>query len=318
MNIDELLIRLKKIVELEDNLRGHINDGVLHNKLLSDEPKWWMLCSALDILGDTTLAFKDYIESNFPENTGLQYIYAYGVMQCFILQQDSVKHLYEVFDVEWKWLDSFKKIRKIRNASIGHTILNNEGGRKEQEKDEFNNFISRITINKSGFDLLRYSQKLKETTYDRINIFELLNIQLKNVQTLLENLIKNIGEMEMDVKKKFEHEKLIDLLPISYWFEKIHSIYSPSNKQFALKALRQIAESYIKVKESLSQRLMEEEDVFNELEDYLCAVGLMEQSLNEDDDRKARIISFYLSHKNDYFKEIMKEIDENFKIRNPL
>lgn len=159
--MDHLLSSLDQIENLENQLRNHINYGILHHQILNDRHRWWMLCSALDVLGDTSLAFKDYLKTDFPEETGLKYIYCYGVLQCFILQQDSLKHLYEVFGVQWETTGELKKIRKLRNASIGHTILNNEGGRSEKDRDEFNNFISRITINKLGFDLLRYSKKKK-------------------------------------------------------------------------------------------------------------------------------------------------------------
>ncbi|WP_347456620.1 hypothetical protein [Acinetobacter thermotolerans] len=316
--MNHLLDLLDQIENLEDQLRDHINRGVLHYQLLNDKHKWWMLCSALDVLGDTSIAFKDYLQTEFPKETGLKYIYCYGILQCFILQQDSLKHLYEVFAVQWEVTNELKQIRKVRNASIGHTVLNNEGGRSEKDRNEFNNFISRITINKFGFDLLRYSKKTKDTVYEEIHIHELLTKQLDEVIVLLRRLIKEIITMENEEKKKFENEKLVDLLPISYWFEKIHSIYDEQNKLFAYTALDHIQKQYLELKQSLENRLLQGEDWFNEIKDYLVAIELMRKSMLDNDEHTARICNFYLDEKNDYFKRLMAEIDEKYEIRNDL
>lgn len=316
--MEKLYNSLAKLEKSENQIRKHINNGVLHNGLLRNKEKWWMLCSALDVLGDTTLALSDYIKTDFPKESGLKYIYSYGVMQCFILQQDSVKHIYEVFDVEWTWHQSLKVVRQIRNASIGHTILNNDGGKNASDRDEYNNFISRISINKFGFDLLRYSKKQKDTSYEIVNIKELLINQLNQLSEKLNFLIREIEKLEQDFKKKFENQTLIDLLPISYWFEKIHSIYDVENRNFAITALNSIAESYKKLQEALRERLFDQEYWFNEIEDYLFATEMMKEALHAQDERKARILSFYLSEKNEYFKNLLVEIDEKFQIKNPL
>lgn len=316
--MNHLLVILERIEDLESQLRDHINYGLLHHQLLNDKHKWWMLCSALDVLGDTSVAFKDYLKAKFPEETGLKYIYCYGILQCFILQQDSLRHLYEVFEIQWDATINLKQIRRIRNASIGHTVLNNEGGRSEKDKNEFNNFISRITINKFGFDLLRYSKKSKDTVYQEINIHDLLSQQLDEVIILLKQLIKVIVTMENEEKRKFENEKLIELIPISYWFEKIHSIYDEQNKSFAYTALDNIQKQYSELKTSIERRLLQSEYWFNEIEDYLVAIELMRKAMIENDQHAARIYTFYLYEKNNYFKRIMSEIDEKYEIKNPL
>lgn len=135
---------------------------------------------------------------------------------------------------------------------------------------------------------------------------------------LLRKLIKGIINLENEVKKKFENEKLVDLLPISYWFEKIHSIYSEQNKSFAYTALDHIQKRYLELKQSLENRLFQDEYWFNEIEDYLVGIELMRKSMLDNDERTARICNFYLNEKNDYFKRIMTEIDEKYEIKNPL
>lgn len=301
---------LRHIKDLENQLRSRINDGVLHHRLINDKEKWWMLCSSLDILGDTTFAFNEYVECDFPQSRGLKYIYLYGIMQCFILQQDAVKHLYQVFDKVWEIPEELNAIRKVRNASVGHTILNNEGDRKS--RNQFNNFVSRMSISKSGFDLLRYSLKEKDTVFKSVKISKYLIIQIEHVIVLLTELLDWISKMEISLKLEFENEKLFDLLPISYWFEKIHSIYDEQNKSFAHVALDNIQKQYLELKISLEDRLLQSEYWFNELEDYFVAIELMRKSLIENDDRAARIYNFYLDEKNDYFKRLMLEIDEKY------
>ena len=49
--MNELILSIESINELETAIRNQINYGVLHYSLLEEKTKWWMLCSALDVLG---------------------------------------------------------------------------------------------------------------------------------------------------------------------------------------------------------------------------------------------------------------------------
>lgn len=165
---------------------------------------------------------------------------------------------------------------------------------------------------------MRYSKKKEDTVYEEISTYELLKKQLDEAIVLLRRLNKEIIIMENEVKKKFENEKLVGLLPTAYWFEKIHSIYDEQNKLFAYTALDNIQREYLELKKSLENRLLHSEYWFNEIEDYLVAIELMRKAMQSDDERASRIYNFYLDEKNDYFKSLMAEIDEKYEIKNPL
>ncbi len=67
------------------------------------------------------------------------------------VQQDAISHLAEALGIEYTPDPLLARIREIRNSSIGHPT-------KRKGGVEFN-FISRITMNKSGFQLKRFFNK---------------------------------------------------------------------------------------------------------------------------------------------------------------
>lgn len=60
-----------------------------------------MLCSSLDVIADTELAFDAYLENlHSPATTGEFYTLLYGIMQALFIQQDAVKHVIEALALE--------------------------------------------------------------------------------------------------------------------------------------------------------------------------------------------------------------------------
>ena len=87
------------ISELERQIRDFINQARRQHALLKDSGAWNQLCSSLDVIGDTELAFDAYDEAPDTDDAGATYILVYGVLQALVLQQDAVRHLPRL----WAW-----------------------------------------------------------------------------------------------------------------------------------------------------------------------------------------------------------------------
>lgn len=162
---------ITEIQRLTESVRDHINTHRYQVALLKDSGIWNQICSSLDVVGDSLYAIESYQSSNFPEDIGLKYIYTYGVLQALFLQQDALRHLSEAFDITYQPPQILLDIRNIRNAAIGHPTKQDHKGQR------YYNYVSRISMGKNGFDLLRHS---KSRTYDvvRVDLTAATNDQL--------------------------------------------------------------------------------------------------------------------------------------------
>ncbi|MBL1142992.1 MAG: hypothetical protein HND53_13265 [Proteobacteria bacterium] len=166
MEIESLI---NQIIELGEVVRKHINTHRYQIDFLKDSSNWNQICSSLDVIGDTLYAIRSFHLSEFPSDSGLQYIYTYGLLQSLFLQQDGLRHLSEAFNITYNAPQTLLDIRGIRNAAIGHPTKQNQKGTR------YYNYISRISMTKHGFDLLRHS-KPKE--------FDMVNVDILTIVTL--------------------------------------------------------------------------------------------------------------------------------------
>jgi hypothetical protein len=94
------------IQDLESQIRDFITAPRRQAHLLKNNAFWAMLCSSLDIIGDTELAIEAYLagekkaqeseqSAKTPQNLGDHYLILYGILQVLFVQQDAVKHLAE-------------------------------------------------------------------------------------------------------------------------------------------------------------------------------------------------------------------------------
>src|SRR5690606_41465676 len=82
-------------------IRDLVNHPWKLQSLLDNKAKWNKLCASMDVIGDTQFAINSYfsLPSFKAENGG--YLFLYGLLQAFILQQDAINHLSEaLFDRE--------------------------------------------------------------------------------------------------------------------------------------------------------------------------------------------------------------------------
>ncbi len=81
------------IQEIEDKIRDFINHPRRQKPLLRDKPKWHILTSGLDVLGDTQLAIAAYLSAKPTKDAGTCYLLMYGVLQVLFVQQDAARNI---------------------------------------------------------------------------------------------------------------------------------------------------------------------------------------------------------------------------------
>ena len=136
------------ISELESEIRDIINNPRRQYVLLQNSAVWNMLCSCLDVIGDTELAFDASLRKRGVEDNGEKYLLVYGALQALFIQQDAVRNLTEALNISYTPDPLLEHIREIRNDSIGHPTKRGGGSGKAF------NFIVRMSLSQHGFTLM--------------------------------------------------------------------------------------------------------------------------------------------------------------------
>lgn len=311
----ELGSLISQIGDLEGVIRNHINTHRYQVDLLEDSSNWNQICSSLDVIGDTIYAVGSYEASEFPNDSGLQYIYTYGLLQSLFLQQDALRHLSEAFDIQLNPSPTLMEIRGIRNASIGHPTKQNQKGVR------FYNYISRMSMSKNGFDLLRHSEY---RNFDMINVDipAMVRKQLAEVISGYTVISNRLAEADKMHKQKFKDSPLRDVFPsaMGYFFEKIGQgiwAHSSGDREFGRSNLRMLKETYEKFQRSLEEKNELSDYTKFDLDQYFHAIERLESYLSgasklmEEPD--ARIYWTYLSNEHSGFLKLADEIDEQYQ-----
>lgn len=311
----ELESLICQIGDLEEVIRNHINTHRYQVDLLEDSSNWNQICSSLDVIGDTIYAIGSYGASEFPKDSGLQYIYTYGLLQSLFLQQDALRHLSEAFDIQLNPSPTLMEIRGIRNASIGHPTKQNQKG------ERFYNYISRMSMSKHGFDLLRHSEH-RNSDMINVDIPAMVRKQLAEVISGYTVIANRLAEADRMHKKRFKDSLLQDVFPsaMGYFFEKIGQgiwAYSSGDREFGRSNLRMLKEAYEKFQSALEERNELVEYTKFDLGQYFHAIERLEgylagtsKSMEEPD---ARIYWSYLRNEHSGFVQIAQEIDEQYQ-----
>jgi hypothetical protein len=307
---------LDRITKLEVAVRDFINTGRHQGDLLKSRETWNQICSSLDVIGDTVLCIRDYVASPYPSSDGLKYIYTYGVLQALFIQQDAVRHLSEAFAVSHAESPTLMRVRDIRNAAIGHPT------KQHIKKSTHYNYISRVSLSKSGFTLLRSSLE-HDTQFVDVDVTGIVEEQLKDIEVALSSVADKLKEADRLHREKFGGRLISDILHSStgYLFEKIgQGIHSSSHgdRSFGLSMLGAIEKMYSQFESALEERRELGEYTRYDLDEYKHAISMLKEYLSgnpkELGESDARIYLFYLreQHENKFVK-IAKELDNEYK-----
>ncbi len=150
---------------------------------------WNKLCSSLDVVEDTELAIKSYLSRKEPKDEGLKYLDLYGLLQVLYVQQIALNGICESFGLPSILNEPcLKNVRSDRNDSIGHPTNRSTG---------LYHYIVRISITKSGYDLLSFDKNNK-MNHRNISVLKLITDQRKMAGGILLNIEKKLIK---DLKK---------------------------------------------------------------------------------------------------------------------
>lgn len=300
-------------------IRDFINEPRKQFNLLKNPKFWNQLCSSLDVIGDSDLAIDAYINSEFGKDDGEKYLSLYGVLQALFLQQDAVTNLCESLGFQNNLIANpkLKEIRDIRNDSIGHPT--------KRGKYKSYHFISRITIEKFGFQLISDYENNKTTIRD-ISVIDLIKEQRKDLSEILKKVINDLQAEEKAHKEMFKMEKLEAVFPdtLSYYIGNIfENIGKPDRAPLGLGNVKLVKKVMGKLKEALQKRGIElgTYDYINyvydlleypitELEQYFD--WLIAKKKPRINDKTAYIFAYFISEHLSKLKESAKEIDDEY------
>jgi len=302
-------------------IRKFINNPRKQFSLLKNHKFWNQLCSSLDVIEDSELAINAYIDSEFAKDDGEKYLRLYGLLQALFLQQDAVTNLCESLELTNNLIANSKlrEIRDIRNDSIGHPTK--RGNYKSYH------FISRVTITKSGFQLISDYENSK-TIFRDILVIDLIKEQRKYLSKILKKIIKVLKDEEKAHKEKFKMEKLEAVFPntLSYYIEKIfENIGKLDRAKLGLGHVKLVKEVMDKIKESLQKRGIEI-DTYDSIKYHyeLLEYPITELELYFDrskakeepriNDKTAYIFTCFIKEELYKLKEIVIEIDSEYSI----
>ena len=239
------------IAELESKIRDRINRGRKQHELLGRSADWNKLCSALDIVGDTELAFDSYLKQSHIEDAGLCYLQVYGALQLLQTQQDAVAHICSALGIKARNSPKLPHIREIRSNSVAHPAA------QKEDKTTKSNFIVRTSLTQHGFTLMTvYSD---ETPYSQshVSIPSLVAEQREALRGVLEEVLAKMDEAEMKHRSEHRDEKLQGVFPdvLPYYFSKIfEAIHSSTYFPIGGMHVDLVAECLTRLKQLLEKR----------------------------------------------------------------
>jgi len=311
-----------EVRELETKVRDFINHPRLQHSLLRDKAKWDVLCSALDVVGDTELAIAAYTLLGDCDDVGFKYLVLYGILQVLFVQQDAAKHILESLDIPFPNTDpDIEYVREIRNSAVGHPTKRER--RPKKKIPQTSHSIARMSLQPSGF-LLMTSPEIGPHEMTQVSLPELLCRQRAGITRMLKVVTQRLREREEEHRMKFKDEKLAAIFDkqLGYYFEKIcegcHSTHD--RREFAAMHVTILIDMVSKFRSALTERgvlpsyeglrleIEEAEYPLAELRKYFASDP--KNTLNE---KSSNIFAFYLKHQFECLTKAAKEIDEEYE-----
>ena len=231
-----------------ERIRDLVNESRdITNSLLPDNQKWNMLCSAMDVIGDTNIGIRTYLESS--SDGEICYLHIYGLLQVLFVQQDAVKSLAKSLEVELQANTKLKRIRDIRNDISGHPTT------RCRDKDFI--YLSRGAITKTSLTYFKHKSDDNSDEWFDIDINGLIADQNEGISNWLAKIYSKLSARENTHRQEHRDMKLEDIFhpTLNYLFSKIYESEYNDNKLGQAKAhLKLIDQMVCQFKEALIQR----------------------------------------------------------------
>ena len=306
------------IEPLMKDIRDFCNQPWKRGLLFQDRTKLNKLWASLDAIENSQLAINHYIE--MPDFTVINggYLHVYGLMQALFVQQDALESLRIVLFGSKRFsqeeFPELIKIRNIRNDSIGHPT----------DRGKINktfHYIGRDSLNKKQFTLVSFFPTKNEAIkIENIKTLELISIQAKQIQSILEKTMTNL-QLDFDNRKnKFKDQKLSNLIENGFHYEftklyeNIEKEYPPTEGCFNI-----IRDAYEKIKKGIIDRYFSLE-AFEGINDSVTTLDYLFVRLERDlilnkisDKIELHVFIDALESNFKEFQKIINEIDEIFE-----
>jgi hypothetical protein len=292
---------------------------------MKDIGKWFQLCSSLDVIGDTTLAIDAYLDGVVGASVeghahGAEYLVVYGLLQVLVVQQDAIEHLHGALGISFdiKQFPKLVAIRDIRNASVGHPTRRD----RPKTKPVSYHFISRVTLNRGGFQLLSANEH-GMSEFSTVKTAKLIADQREEVANLLETVVDELQRREAEHKAAFQVEKLVDAFSsnIGYAFEKLgEAVRSSGPRQLGEWAIDEVQRSLDGLRDALERRdiALDTYDsiyyVYGELEYPIDQLRrfLRHQDTDIATREMAGIVAFFIKARINRLQDLARELDDDY------
>lgn len=298
------------------DIREQINHPWKQELIFSDRIKWDKVCISMDVLEDTQFAIDSFFELPEFSSTNGGYLYLYGLLQAFFLQQDAANNLSQaLFGKPYDWKSDYPDlylIRELRNDATGHPTSRNN--------DKSFHYLSQFNLSKHSIELASYFPKEKESLFRKFDLFDLNSKQHKSICELLDSVLNLLKKDLQNHKKKFKSMKLNDLIPnnLPYYITKVNEgIYN--NHPLAEMNFRHLENSYEKIKSELIKRyntldvypgvklqVKKLDLIFSRIDEWI-----KNKNLHKNTEAEIFMSSLYEKYKE--LGQMLKEIDDEFQ-----
>jgi hypothetical protein len=314
----------RSVRDLETAIRDYVTDARFNYALYHGDPKTFhVVCSALDVIGDTTMAINAYVAMGDSGDYGVRYLHLYGVLQALIIQQDAVKHIIEALKLSLADDADLTNIRNIRNMATGHPSMREKN--RNPQKLQSSHAISRPSLRKESFTLFTYFED-GSTPMDPIMVLDLIKAQEHGIVARLQAALVELRRREVEHRMRYRDKKLADLFPstLSYCFEKCYEGCREDDnngrRTFGHLHIQQLQEILSKLRAELAEReivpayrgaeidLEDTQYPLSELAKFMT--GAVDNTLNA---KSANIFVFFLQHQFEKLRKMAQDFDEEYQ-----
>jgi len=315
MNHEELSAML---TERMHRIREIINTPRTHRQLYKDKAKFLQICSSLDVIDDTQLAISHYrLNAQSINQFGL-YLYIYGLLQAFHVQQDAVISLAKALNLRIDLTTRLREIRETRNDCIGHPT-----NRRLKKDNECYVFINRPFLTWRGFTISFYSRD-EGMSYKQIDLYQMIQDQEVEICAILDKIIAELEERDKAHKVKYASKPLSQILShdFDYATQKIYEgIFKCDVSRVAQYWLSKIAtrletvnKEYLKREGGISDHLQHDFDLCQYAVKQLDAWFASRQNQRVSNSKlfQAEVLYEFLRNKVNEIIEILAELDTEY------